>query len=162
MTTGGRFTGSRTRGVDYFDDKMTDTKSAGIFQGDGIDDYDRVDNHVTQEGVSSSMHCRACNKQCNITLEWPELFIAAHTPATGIMPSGWQRSDANRALYPELKCQCGALASPIVTPEWAEKQVRAALQSGLLTEEQLARDPQVQAVQQMVAQRRQQAAGHQS
>lgn len=156
MTTGGRFRGDRVKGADYFDDKMTDNAHAGIFTGfDGLEDYDNVAVHPMQDGVNVSMHCRACNKQCNVLLEWPELFIAANAPETGVKPPGWEYSNVNKALYPDLKCQCGATAAPIVTPDWAGRQIQGALQSGLLTEEQLRRDPRVQQVNTIVRQRQQ-------
>lgn len=154
MADGGRYKGPRDARADYFDDYMGDNSPPTIFDGDGMRDYDTVRTTAAQEGIIVEMHCRSCSKGARIVLEWPELFIVAHAPATNMLPAGWKRSDVNSSTYPDLKCSCGSLCCPMVSPDWAAKQVKSALESGLLTRERLASEPAVQHVQQMLQQRR--------
>lgn len=153
MADGGKYKGPRDERGDYFDDIMGDNSIPEIFDGPGMRDYENVSARATQKGPVIDMHCRVCSRGARIQIEWGELFIAAHTPKTGIMPAGWKRSDVNAALYPDLTCQCGGDCAPMITPDWAAQQVEAALQSGVLTEQALANDPQVQAVNAAVQQR---------
>jgi hypothetical protein len=158
MADGGKYKGPRDGRADYFDDYMGDNAPPAIFDGDGMRDYDAVRSTATQKGIVVDMHCRACSKSARIELEWPELFVVGHADQTDILPAGWKRSAPNGAAYPEVKCACGAVCSPVVTPDWAAKQVEAALKSGLLSRETLASDEGVQQLGRIIASRRAQHA----
>lgn len=153
---GGPYKGDRAQGVDYFDDIMGDNSIPAIFDtdmgGGGMRDYEKVSSHASKSGVKVNMHCRACPAPAEIDIDWTELFLVAMAPRSGILPQGWRRSEVNQAAYPELRCNCGAICAPIITPDWAQKQLDAALRGGLITSQQLAADPQVRHVQGMLSQ----------
>lgn len=160
MADGGRYRGSRDSAGDYFDDVMGDNSVPSMFQTDmgGIGEYEGMKERATEQGLVITMHCRppGCGKPREVTISWGELFLVANLPQTGRLPQGWQISQVNQAAYPDLNCNCGQTVAPMITPDWASRQVELAMNGGLITQEQLARDPQVMAVvgsvQQMPAQ----------
>ncbi len=149
---GGPFRGQRDRSVDYFDDIMGDNSIPAIFEGSidqaggGMRNYDGIKATPTAEGMVIKMHCRSCPLENEITIPWTELFVVGHAPRSGILPRGWKASEVNMALYPETHCSCRTLCAPIVAPDWAARKVDAALKSGLITQQMLWADPEVQAV----------------
>lgn len=149
---GGPFRGQRERNVDYFDDVMGDNSVPALFDGSidqsggGMRNYDGMKVTPTPEGIDVRMHCRACPLENVITLSWPELFIVSHAARSGMLPAGWKRSDVNMGAYPETHCSCRTLCAPIVTPDWAAQKVNAAMQSGLITQEVLLKNQEVQAL----------------
>jgi hypothetical protein len=160
---GGPYKGQRERGIDYFDDIMSDNSIPAIFDtdlgGGGMRDYEKVSSQPNQSGVTVHMHCRACPSPAEIHIDWTELFMVAMAPRSQMLPQGWRRSEVNQAAYPDLRCNCGATCAPIITPDWAQKQVDAALRGGLVTPQQLAADPQVRQVQAILAQHAARAQG---
>lgn len=152
MSDGGVFRGAREKGMDYFDDIMGDNTVPAIFDGDGFKNFDSMKTEPTPEGMAIKMHCRACHLEAELLLSWAELFIVAHAPRSGLLPSGWKRSEVNRSAYPEINCRCDTLLPVNIEPEWAAHQVDAAQRAGLLTPDMLRADPQVQALQQRMAQ----------
>lgn len=163
MADGGMFRGSRVQGADYFDDVMGDNEIPEMFRGGGMESLEKVVAHSTPEGMMLDMHCRppGCGAQKGVLVGWPELFIIAHLPQTGIRPQGWRRSEVNHAVVPELACsRCGAPVAPVITHDWAQKQIDAALQAGHTSMEALRSDPQVQRLAQVLAQQHAQHAPH--
>ncbi len=164
---GGPFKGQRIAGVDYFDDIMGDNSIPAIFDtdlgGGGMRDYEKVSATPNAQGIEVNMHCRACPMPAKIDIDWAELFLVAMAPRSGVLPDGWRRSEANAAAYPDLRCNCGAVCAPIISPDWAQKQIDAALRGGLLNIQVLQNNPQVRQVQgllnQQAAQMRQAQAG---
>lgn len=161
MADGGMFRGSRLEGADYFDDVMGDNTVPEMFRGGGMESLEDIKAHPSAQGMILDMHCRppGCGAQKRVIVEWPELFVIAHLPQTGMIPPGWRRSDVNHAVVPELACQrCGAPVAPVITHDWAQRQLNAALQRGLTTPAELNADPRVrglaQALQQAQAQQR--------
>lgn len=148
----GPYRGLRERNVDYFDDVMGDNNPPAIFEG-GIDqsgggmrNYDGMKITPTPEGIEARMHCRSCPLENVVLLTWPELFIVSHAARTGLLPKEWKRSEVNMGAYPDTHCSCRTLCAPIVTPDWAAQKVNAAMQAGLITQEALLRNPEVQAL----------------
>jgi len=147
MPQGGIYRGNREPNVDYFDDIMGDNSVPTIFSGSGMEQLESIQATSNPQGVMVDMMCRppGCGKPVKILLEWPELFIAAHAPATGIVPYGWERSEENMMPYPRMNCsRCGNLIAPMVPPQWAKRQVDSALEAGLITQEELLANPVVQ------------------
>jgi hypothetical protein len=158
---GGPFRGQRERNVEYFDDIMGDNSPPALFEGSidqsggGMRNYDEAKSEVTAEGIEVQMHCRACPLENKILIPWSELFIVGHAPTSGLLPREWKKSDVNMAPYPETYCACRTLCAPIIPPDWAARKVEAALRAGLVSQQQLMSDPQVQALAQHLAQRQQ-------
>ena len=145
----GVWRGARQEGVDYGDDIMSDN-SGGIFEdSDGLVDYDSVKSRKTREGIEVEAHCRFCNKGCQLTIEWPELFVVAQVPATDLLPRNWTKGEENPAPYPDAHCSCGngpnnGLLPIFIAPDWAEKELASAIRSNLVTPEQMMQTPMVQ------------------
>ena len=144
----GLYKGPRQEGVDYFDDYALDTEHA-IFKGEALDDYDKVKTHKTKDGITAEAHCRYCSKGAELSIEWPELFVVAQVPATGLLPNDWSRGEENPSPYPNLHCPCGngpqnGLLPIFIAPDWAEKELASAIRSNLVNPEQLIQHPMVQ------------------
>ncbi len=147
----GVWQGSREPNAEYFDDVMGNNEDTGIFTGsDGMQDYDGLKPSKTREEVTVKMHCRMCNNGLVVGIEWPELYLIATSPQTGLLPRGWQRSAKNAAAFPaDIKCggPCGGAAIPLmVPPDWAKQQIANAINQNLITEEWLMAQPPVQAL----------------
>jgi hypothetical protein len=150
---GGPYQGPRDPNVDYFDDIMGDNSPPTIFDGDGFRDYEAIKWVPNAQGLSISMHCRACPRPCRIDVTWPELFVVSHAPRTNVLPQGWVKSEVNGAPFPNVRCNnCGAVCAPIITPEFAQKRVDAALRAGLTNQQTLIQDPQVRHIASLMAQ----------
>lgn len=111
-----------------------------------MESFEKIRSYPTAAGMVLEMHCRppGCGKQEQVTVSWPELFIISHAPQTGILPTGWRRSEVNQGAVPELPCpRCGTPIAPVVTPTWAKSQLENALQRGLTSPQMIAADPQV-------------------
>ena len=162
---GSPFRGQREQNVDYFDDIMGDNSPPPIFDGSidgsggGIRNYDGMRSTPSAAGMEVLMHCRVCPLENRILIPWEELFIVGHAPRSGLLPQGWAKSEVNMAPYPETQCSCRALCAPIIPPDWAMAKVNAALHSGLITQQKLMADPQVQVLAQRLAQMSQQQQG---
>ncbi len=154
MADGGVYRGNRVDGADYFDDVMGDNEVPEIFRGSGMEKMEKVVPEPTPAGMYLNMQCRppGCGAEKKIFVPWPELFVVANAPKTGVLPPDWKRSEINQAPVPDLACsRCGTAVSPVIPPDWAARQVDAALQRGWLTVEQLNADPLVQQVRAAVA-----------
>lgn len=159
MADGGVYRGNRVDGADYFDDVMTDNTVPEMFRGGGMESLEDVKSQASPAGMILDMHCRppGCGSKKRVIVEWPELFIISQLPKTGAAPPGWRRSDINNAVIPELTCQrCGAPVAPVITYDWAHRQLNAALQQGLTSVQALNADPRVQQLQHAMQARQQQ------
>jgi hypothetical protein len=151
------FDGPRIDNVDYFDDIMGDNSAPAIFDGQGFQQYERVQATPNKNGIMILMPCRACGRDKRIDITWPEVFIVAHAPRTNIIPNGWDKSQINQAPYPKLSCDsCQALCGPIIQPDWAMQRIDGALRAGLVSPEALQQDPQVRFVAAAIARQQQQ------
>jgi hypothetical protein len=107
---------------------------AGILEGMGRTDYDRVTQQITPDGVMvSQLSCRACGRKKNLLISYEELFYVANNgPGKPlILPDGWARSETNMSLYVQLqcgKCENGVYAVHF-TPEDAQNLLRQAEQA---------------------------------
>jgi hypothetical protein len=136
------FRGAREQSVDYFDDILGNNRDAGVFQGLGIDDYDRVQQQIAAEGVTVGMNCRSCNKRSTVTVTWEELYYVG---ANGggqplVLPAGWSKSDENLDCYVQLQCgRCHNMGfAPHFTPDEARALIQQAANSGFVNPQQVA------------------------
>lgn len=137
------YRGAREAGVDYFDDVLGDNKTAGVFQGMGINDYDRMDQSINPDGVTVRMNCRACNKRGDVTVSWEELYYVGSNGGGQplVLPQGWSKSDENLDCYVRLPCgRCreahGGFA-PHFTPDEAKSLIQQAANSGFINQQQV-------------------------
>jgi hypothetical protein len=136
--------GAREQGVDYFDDILENNDKAGILEGGGLDDHDRVREKFTEEGVAVQMNCRMCGQGAVVTLEWMELFIVGTNGAGAplLLPKGWQYSANNATCYCQIRCRgrCGGqgYVAPHVTPDEARRHVNAAVNRGMIPPQAIA------------------------
>lgn len=132
------YKGPREEGVDYFDDVLGDNDQAGVLEGGGLKDYDRMREQITPEGVSIEMQCRLCGKRATVTMEWFELFVCGTNDAGMplLMPRGWQYSQNNNTLYCAIKCRnCSEGYYAVhVTPDEARKYVNSAASRGFVNQ----------------------------
>jgi len=152
MADGGRYKGAREPGVDLFDDIMGDNRTPDIFRTPegGMDEYEsvRVTQDPTGKGINISMNCRppGCGARRMIGVTWPELFLIANAPRTGLLPQGWEKSRVTNNPQPILECNCGQLVQPQVPSDWAQRQVSSALQQGVVDMATIENDPMVRQV----------------
>lgn len=136
--------GAREQNVDYFDDILGDHKNAGVFDGMGIDDYDRVQQSIGPEGVKVRMNCRSCNNTMNVLLTWEELYYVGSNGGGKplVLPAGWFKSEENMDCYVRLPCgKCGkdhGGFAPHFTPDEARGLIQQAANSGFITPQQVA------------------------
>ncbi len=134
--------GSRIAGADYFDDYAEN--DAGILKGMGLNDYDRVTQTVTEDGVLvTQLSCRGCGRKRNLTISWEEMFYVANNgPGKPlILPDGWARSDENMDLYVQMPCSCGnvnGFYAVHFSPDEARKLLAQAAESGLVNQQMVA------------------------
>jgi hypothetical protein len=132
--------GPRVDGGDYFDDILGDHKGAGIHEGMGLDDYDRVSEQLTADGIAiSQLSCRACGNHADMEVTWEELFYVANNgPGKPlVLPQEWKRSEKNMSCYLQIhcpKCSDGYYAVHF-TPDEAKKRLAQAAESGFITQE---------------------------
>ena len=140
---GGGYQGARIPGGDYFDDVFGDHKSAGIHEGMGLADYDRIQQQLTPTGVMcSQLSCRACGNHADLEVSWEELFYVANNgPGQPlVLPQGWARSEQNMSCYFQHSCpKCGdGYYAVHFTPDEAKRLLKQAADSGLITRDQAA------------------------
>jgi hypothetical protein len=135
------YKGPREEGVDYFDDVLGDNEEAGVLEGGGLRDYDRVREKISPEGLNAEMQCRLCGKRASVTLEWLELFVCgSNGPGQPlIMPKGWQYSQNNGTMFCAIRCgKCSDGGYyPHVTPDEARRYVNAAVARGFVSQQAL-------------------------
>lgn len=151
MADAGKYKGPRIHGVDYFDDVMGDNVVPQMFQGalggGGMESHERTNFERDRQGIVVSCECRQCSSNCRIGVTWGELYKVAAAPQTGVLPNGWQRSDANATAYPDLKCnRCQGLVAIQFEPRWCMDQIRDALGNNVIDQSILANDRDVQEV----------------
>jgi hypothetical protein len=137
------YKGARVPGGDYFDDVLGDNREAGIHKGMGLDDFDRVSEELTPDGVAmSQLSCRACGNHADLEVTWEELFYVANNgPGKPlVLPQGWARSERNMSCYFQVKCpKCSdGYYAVHFTPDEAKSRLAQAANSGLVTEQQAA------------------------
>jgi len=134
--------GAREQNVDYFDDILGDNKNTGVFDGMGIDDYDRVKQEIAPDGVHVGLNCRVCNKRSRVTVSWEELFYVGSNGGGQplVLPAGWFKSDENMDCYVQLQCgRCHNMGfAPHFTPDEARGLIKQAANSGFVTPQQVA------------------------
>jgi hypothetical protein len=130
------YKGAREPGVDYFDDVLGNNDQAGILSGGGLEDYDRMLEKISKDGVAIEMNCRLCGKRAVVTLDWFELFVCGTNGAGAplLLPKGWQYSQNNATMYCAIRCgRCAdGYYAPHVNPEEARKYVNAAVSRGMI------------------------------
>lgn len=154
MSQGRPWDGARDPNCDYFDDVMGDNEGVGIFQGGAMERREKIAKKKTREGLQTALDCRYCNASCKVVFEWPELFIVAMLPQTsrfwqgGLLPPQWAHSDVNGTVFPQVPCnKCGGIIGVHFTPDMAQREVESAVKSGIISEEWLAAQPAVAALQ---------------
>lgn len=138
----GKYKGARDPRCDYFDDIMGSVEEAGIFNTDhpaeGIRDFENVQVQREREGIRANVPMRHQSGRADLLITWGELYVIAEAPKTGVLPQGWSRSEVNRAAYPDV------YPPLMVAPDWAQNQLKRAVNDGLLHQADLESDPNVQ------------------
>ncbi len=135
----------KIEGAEYFDDIIGEggvDGKAGVLDSHGLRDYDSERQNLKKEGLCVELNCRFCNRRRQIVVEWPELFIiGANQPnLPPIAPRDWAYSQNNGSIYFQTPCpSCGnAGLSLHITPDEARKSLNTGLQSGLISQQDLA------------------------
>jgi len=106
----------------YFEDVDTENMGFGALGGSAVENHHRVKAKPTQEGVQVKIDCDSCGAPNVMTILWPEAIVIS----VGAIPPNW-RFDRGY-IRPQVGCgQCRRLVSPGVTPDEAERWVRAAI-----------------------------------
>lgn len=151
----GKYRGARDPRCDYFDDIMGSVDEAGIFNTDhpaeGIRDFENVQVQRERGGLRINVPMRHQSGRGDLLVSWGELYVIAECPKTGILPPGWQRSELNRAAFPD------EYPPLVIAPDWARNQLKRAADDGVLVASDLQADPNYQ----MLERARQHAAAQQ-
>lgn len=115
----------------YFEDVDLSNLGYGALGGAAIEQHNSPKASPTPEGVRISLHCDHCGAPNVLTAEWPEvIFISA-----GALPRGWKYDQGH--IRPEVGCAlCRRLVSPGITPDEAQRWVRAAIHARFVMPQQ--------------------------
>jgi hypothetical protein len=113
---------------------MFERKGFGVLSGAGAEDhYDVQEKPIAPHGVTYVVTCDNCGTEQEITIAWQQIVDASArkipTDPETRMPWGYK----DGKLFPQLGCaRCRSPISIGMTPDEAERKVRAGVNAGFL------------------------------
>jgi hypothetical protein len=125
----------------HFDDVEDELgKINGVLDSDALRNQERIIEKLNPQGIGYDFHanCQNCNRQNSVTLTWPEIIVAS----AGLLPvdehSRRPWIAGRGAMFPPIGCAaCGEQLLVPVTPDKAERYLRAGMAAKFLTPEQV-------------------------
>jgi hypothetical protein len=115
----------------HFSDVDISQFGYGGLSGAGAESHDKATARPTAEGVKISLSCDNCGSPNILTIEWPEVIVIS----TGHLPHGWRVDQGY--VRPEVGCaNCRRLVTPGVTPDEAQRWVRAGISAQFVNPQQ--------------------------
>jgi hypothetical protein len=120
-------------------------ETRGVLDGGAFKNHERVIEKPNKQGAGYDFRCNCgnCNRQSDVTIPWSELIVASvrQLPCDEATGTAWITQ--NGYMYPPVTCQaCGQLLSVPITPDKAERFLKAGISSGAIRMEQVAQGQQ--------------------
>jgi len=120
-------------------DDMNDVRNIingfGVLAGLGVDNHYSATTKIGNEGITYSTNCDRSGHPNDLTVFWQEFVYAAN----GRLPPGWNMDRRAGGMIPNVGCaQCHEALMLRITPDEAQRQLRAGIAAGMITQQQVA------------------------
>ena len=117
--------------AEHFTDVDVTQFGYGGLGGAGADNHEKATARPTAQGVVIALNCDNCGSPNRLTIEWPEAIVIS----TGNLPQGWKIDQGY--IRPDVGCaNCRRLVTPGVTPDEAQRWVKAGISARFVNPQQ--------------------------
>ena len=115
----------------HFADVDVESMGYGGLGGMAVENLHKAKAKTTAAGVLVKLDCGTCGAPNVMTIDWPEAIIIS----AGAIPRGWTLDRGH--VRPEIGCgQCKRLVTPAVTPDEAQRWVKAGIAARFVNPQQ--------------------------